>query len=296
MSAESKRRCPASAEEQHIATIRSALDAHVWAGPGALQDRLTMRVMLWKATNAGQVHDLNVSVREVAAWTGCVPSTASRSLRRLRTAGWITPGSNNYTGKVRVPSRGWNLVVPTQEVSTQTHQLWDPSHITPFLPAGLGRAVGYVYEALSDQPTSALQLATKLKKGVRTIRRHLAQLKSYRLAERASNGWTRGEEDPARVAKDLGIEERLQRRRDRYAQDSRIFQAGRPPKRVPLSNGRRVLIDIETGEILEGDALMEQIREGVDMLQQRHPDVERRRDLEVRQSLVSTKKVPFGSC
>jgi sigma54-dependent transcription regulator len=35
---------------------------------------------------------------------------------------------------------------------------------------------------------------------------------------------------------------------------------------------------------------MEQIREGVDMLQQRHPDVERRRDLEARHSLVSTKK------
>jgi predicted transcriptional regulator len=252
MSAESKRRCPASAEEQHIATIRAALDAHVWTGPGALQDRITIRGMLWKASNAGQVHDLNVSVREVATWTGCVPSTASRSLRRLRTAGWITPGSNNYTGKIRVPSRGWNLVVPTQEVSTQTRQLWDPSHITPFLPTGLGRAVGYVYEALSNQPTSARDLATKLKRNIRTIRAHLARLRIYGLADRIPEGWVRGDEDPASVAMDLGVEEQLQRRRDRYAQDSQIFQAGRPPKRVTLSDGRRILVNIETGEILEG--------------------------------------------
>jgi hypothetical protein len=234
-----------------IASIQTALEAHIWTGPGALQDRVTMRFILHKAAKAERLADLNVSVREVAGWTDCALSTASRSLCRLRTAGWITPGSNNYGGKVRVPSRGWNLVVPRHDLPTDTLRPLDPSNLTPFVRRGLGRAAGYVYEKLSNQPTSAHQLGAKLKKDVRTIRRHLARLNTYRLAERVTDGWVRGEEDPARVAKDLEIEERLQHRRDRYAQDSRIFQAGRPPKRVPLSNGGRVLIDTETGEILE---------------------------------------------
>ena len=234
-----------------IARIHAALDAHVWTGPGALQDRLTLRSTLAKADKVGRIADLNVSVREVAAWTGCHPSTASRSLRRLITAGWITPGSNNYTGTVRVSSRGWSFVVPTEEPLNHNHRPSDSSHITPFVASGVGRAAGYVYERLSDEPSSVVQLATKWKRDKRTIRRHLARLKGYGLARRHTTGWVRGDQDPAQVAKDLGIDEQLQRRRDRYTQDSQAFQAGRPPKRVTRSNGRRDLVDVETGEILE---------------------------------------------
>jgi hypothetical protein len=147
-----------------IARIHAALDAHVWTGPGALQDRLTLRSTLAKADKVGRIADLNVSVREVAAWTGCHPSTASRSLRRLITAGWITPGSNNYTGTVRVSSRGWSFVVPTEEPLNHNHRPSDSSHITPFVASGVGRAAGYVYERLSDEPSSVVQLATKWKR------------------------------------------------------------------------------------------------------------------------------------
>jgi predicted transcriptional regulator len=233
-----------------IARIAAALDAHVWTGPGALQDRLTLRFMLSKAEKAGRIADLNVSVREVAAWTGCWPSTASRSLRRLMTTGWITGGSNNYAGTVRVSSRGWNLVVPTEEPPVHNQESAGSPCITPFVASGLGRAAGYTYEMLTDQPISASQLAKKLEKDKRTIQRHLARLKAYGLAARDPDGWVRTDEDATRVAKDLGIEELLQRRRDRYARDSKLFQAGRPPKRITRSNGARVLVDVETGEIL----------------------------------------------
>jgi predicted transcriptional regulator len=240
----------ASDVNMSIARIRAALEAHIWKGRGALQDRLTLRSVLSKAEKAGRIHDVNVSVREVSASTGCVLSTASASLRRLEKTGWITRGSNNYTGSVRVPSRGWNLVVPTATPSTRRPQPIHATSITPFVPSAVGRGAGYVYEMLSPEPLPAADLAKGLQRAKRTIYRHLARLETYGLAERTSEGWVRSDEDPAMVAKTLGVDKQLQLRGDLYAQESLIFQRGRPPKRVTRSNGARVFVDVETGEII----------------------------------------------
>lgn len=54
---------------------------------------------------------------------------------------------------------------------------------------------------MAKDPMSAAQLAEKLKRNKRTIQRHLAKLKARSLAERTPQGWIRGDQDPALVAR-----------------------------------------------------------------------------------------------
>jgi DNA-binding IclR family transcriptional regulator len=99
---------------------------------------------------------------------------------------------------------------------------------------GLGKVAARLWVALADVPGPEEELAARLGISVRTVRRHLARLEQFTLAERLPAGrWRRTGDDLtlelAAVA--LGVAGAGKRQRDRHAAERLRFHARREARR-----------------------------------------------------------------
>jgi HTH domain len=198
--------------------LRAAADGVWWSGRGGATDRAVLDFLIRIATEAGRFH-IHASVRDVAEGIGCNPVTAARSLQRLRKARWITQVSKHTPTRaaqyrLKVPAAG----TPPQHSGFGGQEDYVSVELADtFCWAGLGWSKHRVWAALSHEPVTARDLATRLGVTTRTVARHLQVLLHHGLAQRALDGWIRGTADPTEVAVWLGTAGRHDQQQQRHA-------------------------------------------------------------------------------
>jgi DNA-binding transcriptional regulator YhcF (GntR family) len=212
--------------KEALVAMRGAADGVRWAGRGGATDRAVLDVLIGIATDAGRFH-FHASIRHVAEEIGCNPVTAARSLQRLRKARWITQLSKHTPAlaakyKLKIPAGG---TLPQHSGFGEPESYASPYYrgnrsielAETFCWAGLGWSKHRVWTALSQEPVTARDLASRLGVTTRTVARHLQVLAHHGLAQRALNGWTGGTADPTEVAVRLGTAGRHDQQRVKHA-------------------------------------------------------------------------------
>jgi hypothetical protein len=198
-----------------LVNVREAVFAASWPGRGGATDQAILLALVDIAIVAGRLR-IHASVRALAVETGVSPTTAATSLKRLRRGGWIS----NVARATTVRAAVWQIRRrPPTEHSGYGETVNPDRHADAFCWKALGLSCGRVYGALSAEPVATSDLAKSLGMSDRSGRRHLARLAEYDLAKRGPEGWTRGESDPAEVARLFGTAGRQEERRERYAQE-----------------------------------------------------------------------------
>jgi DNA-binding IclR family transcriptional regulator len=157
---------------------------------------------------------------------GVTPATASRSLKRLREAGWLRrawkPDEPYVTAqRYRIEShRGTDSSAMRTELSVP---LRDSGHETW---VRLGKAAHVIWAALDGEPQSAGDIASRSYVGRTTAYRWLPRLMSYNLARRSGDGWLAGTaslDDVVAAEGWLGDNSKVFRRELEYIEDRTLY-------------------------------------------------------------------------
>jgi hypothetical protein len=210
---------------ERISVIRSAS----WPGRTGRTDRDVLLAVLEIATRAG-TYTPGASERDVAQLAGVTRPTVARSLRRLCASGWIARQYDSQPdGTARryevLRSVPYDLPVPGEvylerSATPPGHEVW----------VRLGKAAHAVWSVLDTEPRGVREIARLADVNPGTSSRQLPNLRSYRLARSASNGWTVGPaslDDVARAETWVEFNSKVWQRQFQHAEDRAYFAEGR---------------------------------------------------------------------
>jgi predicted ArsR family transcriptional regulator len=200
-----------------------AVDHGVWRGAGGLTDRNTLHAMAERSRQTGSATRVPMSVRTLAETIGCSQSTASESLRRMRSAGWLALKAKT-TG--RHPAL-YALTVPSEATRTSPHtdlarELFDLVHSDSSHDVwrwqGLGKGPARIYDAICQKIAGAAEIASHFGITRRAVYKHLGTLRQAGLAESAHGIWYPTGKELDVVALELGTAGTRVAQRERHAQ------------------------------------------------------------------------------
>jgi len=194
-----------------IVRLQEEAQTSLWSGRAGGTDRAVLEAMLQIAQRCGKVR-FGAAVRDVAVLAGVSLSTASVSLRRLQSAGWI-----RRVAKADVRNASTWRLRKAAEHSFSDLALPGALLLAPdtFCWAALGWTKARVYEALDSEPRPTRDLAAAFAICSRAMRGHLSRLAEFNLATRTLDGWIKGPASASAVALELGTAGRQARQRDR---------------------------------------------------------------------------------
>lgn len=228
-----------------------------------LHDSTILTALGWLSLRSGQ-RDVTAALRTLAGLTGIPSTSVDRSLRRLRSGGWITrvrsaEGINAAVWKVNekfstervhngphqdVNARPPDLLFDTRVVLLE--QLSDrmiAGRSDVFTRRGLGHTARRVYEVLTGDVASDEVVAERSGLPRGRVRAALARLRRFSLVVQRRGAWRRRKNDyRPQAARRLGVEGILARRDQQYAWERELWawwnaeltsRAGRaaPPRR-----------------------------------------------------------------
>jgi hypothetical protein len=218
--------------------IWGAAEASRWSGIAGATDRRVLHAHLLPSLKAGSVN-YRMSTRACADLSGIKHQTVSRAHRRLTKAGWLK-------SEPRVSKRSisrWTLTVPPEapKDSPKAVPLLPIEVLDVFSPPGIGPNALRLWEALSATERPPADLAHELHLHPTTVRKRLRHLESFELATKTQAGWIRCEGDLTEVARALGTDGMMDRRREEHRRARQAMA-----DRRGLANER---VDPETGEM-----------------------------------------------
>lgn len=234
---------------QRLGEIRDAVNCHTWTGRTALRDRAVMLALLRIGDSMGSLTP-RVSIRTICADTsyGSV-QTVHRAISALRDAGWITTDRADATPQTPTT---YNLLTPARAVTQVNRSMvylpveaCSPVSQPPDPPTDLAVVLSphaaAVWDALPSGPgVDVPTVAGRAGVHRRTVYRWLPRLEKLGLAARDGHGgWVRGPESPDVVAKDLGVEAKVQRRADRHALEREGFHGWYAARAEAVAQARR---------------------------------------------------------
>ncbi len=196
-----------------------------YAGKAGLSSRLALRALLDAAQKQG-TRWVEFGSRSLSIAVPAADSTIRAALQRVREE----PDPLVILIRAGRGVRGdlYELRVPDAHRETARWRPWQSGRLGGMHPVWrvLGPIPGMVYELLDpQQPTSSLDLATRLGYGVRVVQQALAVLTEHQLARGGRTGWCRGEGDLDVLAVHLGAIDLTNARRERYRTERRAWWA-----------------------------------------------------------------------
>jgi hypothetical protein len=209
-----------------------------------LHDSTVLTYLAWASLRSGS-RDVGAALRSVAIATGIPSSTVDRSLRRLASAGWITPRRQADGPNAAV----WRLADRFSTPSVQVGPLHDVTARPPaelfdvrvalvdvledrldagrhdvFTRAGLGPTARRIYESLSTDENALEVVADRAGLPRGRARAALARMRRWTLAIATLTGWRRRRQDfRTHVAKQLGVDGILERREQQYIDERDLW-------------------------------------------------------------------------
>ena len=239
-------RFPAISSRAEVLTIidgiRETASAHRWKGMAGLSDRDVLLAHLELAAQVGSLR-YHGSVRTIAELAAQQRTSVTTAQARLRASGWIdlvqaARGTNANVWRLRAGTRtdtptsrarseaGTTPDTPTSlrgvmrksvrgSTAAPTHDVWRWRGVNG--ARGLGKAAHRVWFELSSGARPSSELCERLGLKERMLRRHLARLATYGLAEREGTGWKRGAAELDAVAEILGVAGTAERQRRQHS-------------------------------------------------------------------------------
>ncbi|WP_280763795.1 helix-turn-helix domain-containing protein [Prescottella agglutinans] len=228
----------ASAGARRAAAVQQAADASItpWAGHAGVHRRCVLDALCLLAFET-RVVEFDIDQRRLALTAGVTQPTASRSLKWLREAGWITRISSNGGTK----SDSYRLQVPQSSEPYESQGEPTPEqHGAPLHTAlhhrllharhdlwtrdGLGSSCGSLHRAIlaGHRSTSSLVQATGL--SYSTVREHRDLLLSHGLITRAGEAVRRLAGAMLAAATEMGVAGVGEARRRLYTAQSLVWE------------------------------------------------------------------------
>ena|SRR5579863_5162381 len=197
----------AAEARQRIGELIAAAKVYPWRSRTGRTDRDVLGALHARATDVG-TDSVDMPVRDITLAAGIAErKTVTRSLRRLESAGWVTPLPEAAFGQ----ARRYKLSGPLSPHMTMSEELH--IHVGSFGATAcpdhevwlrLGKAAMALYQALDVAPASARELARRANVNRKTASRQLPVLASYGLALRSDHGWSFGRLSPDEVVTAMG--------------------------------------------------------------------------------------------
>lgn len=230
---------------------RGWMEARRWKGTGGAHRKAVLIVLLDLAEELRRVHDLGISVREIAERAGMGhAATATRNLKRLKEIGIIqfVPRGERYEGEHQGPTANRYTITLPEDMTPTEKEAWErgmeaaPTAVVQqsesggvslnvavptllshdaFRPGSLSKNKFHVWEWLSfDTPLTTKQIASQLQyKKPDGVRGHLKALEMMGLAIKTDNGWLRLQGDLDAIAEFNGTVGKGERQCLRHAQE-----------------------------------------------------------------------------
>ncbi|KTR93790.1 hypothetical protein NS220_11135 [Microbacterium testaceum] len=239
-----------------------------------LHDSTILTAIAWLSLRSG-ARDVAAPLRSIATLTGIPSTTVDRSLRRLRTAGWITrvreaDGADGAVWRVSEkfstpdvhvgPLHDMTARPPAQLFDIRATLLTDledrleAGRHDIFTRGGLGPTARRIYEALTREGHNDQHISDRAGMPPSRTRAALARLKRHALATLTRDGWRRRVHDHRdRLARAFGLAGVLHRREQQYGHEREqwawwnaelIRRAGKPTRRKTAATPRPVMFHL----------------------------------------------------
>ncbi|MEX0749660.1 MAG: hypothetical protein WD359_02535, partial [Dehalococcoidia bacterium] len=230
---------------ERVDEIRSAIDANPdrWSGRAGATDRKVLLGACAISDRVGKI-EFYAGVRMLSDEAGVGVKGTHAALPRLCEDGWIREvtkggGSASSVWRLERPGTSGNAARNHQQPTLSVVR--DPEGCLRYLPhdvwrwEALGPRKEQVYALLGAEPIASHDVALILGIDPRTARKHLRQLALRSLAERAPDGWVRGDRDLDDLARELKVANKGERQRREHGERTaqRIAAFGPPGKRYP---------------------------------------------------------------
>jgi DNA-binding MarR family transcriptional regulator len=196
------------------AVVASARASSTFTGRGGATDLAVLEGLARRAQRLGH-HPVSGSVDEVAIEAGVHRTTARRSLRRLQEQGWLTRAEAPTATLASL----WRLTTNAAGVPGVAASVDDVDLGCDAARWGaVGKTRMRLYRELTASATRPEELARRLSVAPGTVRRHLAALRRWGLAEPAAGGWVRA----GRALEEVAVAAGTGGRRDEQRRDYEI--------------------------------------------------------------------------
>ncbi|MCE9621867.1 MAG: ArsR family transcriptional regulator [Actinomycetia bacterium] len=243
---------------QLVSAVWAWTAAVAWKGTGGANSYAVLAVFLAKAEELHRVHDLGLSVRQVAEGAGLgSPSTASNAIKRLIELGVLErlPRGNGFSNpdfhgptsdrfSITAPKAmsqpeetAWQqgLAQDTNQVPLEQSESWgcerdcspNASHFfshDAFRHGALSKPKLRIWQALDRlHPMNTKQIAHKLLyKSTSTPAKHLKQLEAEGLVQLTADGWVQLEGDLDAIAERRGTAGKGERQRQQHTNERKL--------------------------------------------------------------------------
>jgi len=225
----------------HLALAYKASNDLAWPGRGGAGRQAVAKALLaigWQ----WDTYEPQASVRYLAEHGTLSKTGVHRVLKYLKEASLIkqiTAGDHQQGSIYEVhglayylegkSAKGDNSHISIEKgISSKGSALWSRAYLAE--RSGLGASAGMVFRRLSGSPTNVAVLAAGTGKHGSTVRRALAELERYELAEHVdttgrAKWYVRGGANVEKVASDLGTEIMAKRLRQHHEIEREIYQS-----------------------------------------------------------------------
>ncbi|MEV7011682.1 hypothetical protein [Streptosporangium sp. NPDC051022] len=195
-----------------------AAEKQRWCGQAGITKRRVLLAML-KAAQLSHSILVDFGCREIALLAGLDHSTVAKALRQLRDENdpFIDLVQPHHHDQADI----YRLVIPlgyTEAAAWRTPQYGRLGGIHPVFRI-LGGPAAFLYEQLTDTPTSSFDLAGLAGVSLTAAKTGLRTLAEEGMAVRERSGWVRGSEDPKKVADRVGVPELVEAIVARYRKE-----------------------------------------------------------------------------
>jgi len=210
------------ATRRELAALHHAASRRAWPGRTGATDRAVYLATLRWCYQLGRAQ-ADLPTRTIAEIAATDSRTAGAALARLAGAALLTPVRAATCEKATT----YRLALPTR--LQPTCEVLEPSSADAYAelwtPRRLGKTTGVIFDALTETPQQAAQLAAKTGTPERTTRRLLARLAAVGLAVPWGAYWCKGWRDVGDVAADYDAAGAAFARRQKHKRERAAHKA-----------------------------------------------------------------------